>query len=106
MTYRQGGVGEKEKEGAGVVEGKGGAWKGRLCEEIEREGVDVQVVQKPPAEVAATADEEGAFTWAPASGAERVEVGVVWGEGREQETAGGLGGGSREGGEGGDEVMG
>ena len=43
----------------------------------------MQVVQNTPplAEVAAAADEEGAFTWAPASGKERVEVGVVWGEG-------------------------
>ena len=48
----------------------------RRCEEIEREGADVQVVQKPPAEVAATADEGGACTWAPASGAERGEAGV------------------------------
>ena len=30
----------------------------RLCEEIEREGVNVKVVQKPPYEIAATADEE------------------------------------------------
>ena len=35
-----------------------------------REGADVQAVQKSPAEVAATADEEGTFTWAPSSGAE------------------------------------
>ena len=46
--------------------------------------------------MAATADEEGALTWAPASGEEMVEVGALWGEGREQETAGGLGNGSRE----------
>ena len=38
-------------------------------------------VQKPPAEEAGTADEEGAFTWAPASGAEREEMEVGWGEG-------------------------
>ena len=49
-------------------------------------------VRLTPSEVATKADEEGAFTWAPASGAERVEV-------DEQETAGGLG-------EGRDEVMG
>ena len=70
-----------------------------------REGVDMQVVQKPPAEVAATADKGGgAFTWVPASGAERVEVGVwraervevgVWRAGRWEQ----------RGGEGWDEVM-
>ena len=58
------------------VEDDEGAWEGRLCKEIGGERVDVHVVQKPPSEVAATADEEGAFTWAPASGAERVEVGA------------------------------
>ena len=52
MTDRQGGR-WWIKMGRGVVEGEGGAWEGRLCEEIEREGVDVQ---KPPTEVAATAD--------------------------------------------------
>ena len=57
------------KEGGGVVEKEGGDWEGRLCEEIEKEGVDVQVVQKLPAEVAAATDEE-----------ERVEVEVVWGK--------------------------
>ena len=57
------------------------------------------MVQKPPSEVAATADEEGALTWAPASGAVRVEVRALWGEGREQETDGGQGDGSRERGE-------
>ena len=60
----------------GKTRGEVGTWEGRLCEEIEREGVDVQVVQKLPSEVA-TADEEGVFTWAPASGSERVEVGVI-----------------------------
>ena len=60
------------------MEGEEGAWEGRLCEEIGREGVDVPVVQKPPSKVAATADEEGALTWAPASG---VDVGALWGEG-------------------------
>ena len=72
----------------GVVEGERRAWEGRLCEEIEREGVDVQVVQKPPAEVAAMANEDGAFTMGPASGAERMEVGVVWGEGGNRRRAG------------------
>ena len=53
----------------------------------------------------ATADEEGAVAWEPASGGEMVEVGTLWGEGRGQETAGGLGDGSRERGlEGWDEV--
>ena len=46
--------------------------------------------------MAATAYEEGALTWAPTSGAERVGVGALWGEGREQENAGGLGDGRRE----------
>ena len=55
-----------------------GAWEGRLCEEIGKERVDVRVVQKPPSEMAVTADEEGA----PASGAEMVEVGALWGEGK------------------------
>ena len=86
------------------VAGEEGTWEGRLYEEIGRERVDVPVVQKPPSEVAATADEGGALAWAPASGE---EVGALWGEGREQETTGGLGDGSRErGGEGWDEVMG
>ena len=62
----------------GEVEGEEGAWEGRLCEEIGKERVDVRVVQKPPSEVAVTADEEGA----PASGAEMVEVGALWGEGK------------------------
>ena len=78
------------------MEDEEGTWEGRLSEEIGRERIDVRVVQKPPSEVAATADEEGALAWAPASGAEMVEVGALWGEGREQETAGGLGDGSRE----------
>ena len=39
-----------------------------------RERVDIRVVQKPPYKVAATADEEGALAWAPASGGEMVEV--------------------------------
>ena len=64
------------------------------------------MVQKPPSEVAATADEEGALAWAPESGAEMVKVGALWGEGREQETAGGLGDESKgKGLEGWDEVM-
>ena len=49
----------------------------------------------PPSEVAATADEKGALAWTPASGEEMVEVGALWGEGREEETAGGLGDGGR-----------
>ena len=78
-----------------------GSWRARRgpgkadCEEIGRKRVDVPVVQKPPSEVAATSDEEGTLAWAPASGVEMVEVGAIWGEGREHETAGGLGGGSR-----------
>ena len=63
-----------DKDGAEVVEDEDGAWEGRLCEEIGRERVDEPVVQKPPSEAAATAYEEGALPWAPASGAERVEV--------------------------------
>ena len=90
------------KDGAEVVEGKEGAWEGRLCEETERERVDVPVVQKPPSEVATTEDEEGAFTWAPALGEERRVLGALWGEGREQETAGG----QRRGRNGWDEVVG
>ena len=85
-----------DKKGAGVVEGEEGAWEGRLYEEIGRERIDVPVVQKPPSEVAATADEEGALTGASASGVEGVEVGALQGEGREQETSGGMGDGSRE----------
>ena len=54
--------------------------------------------RNPPSKVAVTVDEEGAFTWAPVSGSERVKVRAVWGEGREQETTGGQGDGSREGG--------
>ena len=93
-----------DKDGAEVVED---IWKGRLCEEIGGERVDETVVQKPPSEVAATSYEEGTITWAPSSGAERVGVGALWGEGRRQETAGGLGDGSRERGvEGWDEMMG
>ena len=79
-----------------------GAWESRQCE-IRRERVDDSVIQKPPSEVVSTADEEGTLTWAPPSGAERVEVGAIWGEEREQETAGGMGDGNRERG---DEVMG
>ena len=95
------------KDGAEVVEGEEGAWEGRLCEEIGIERVDVPVVQKSPSGAASTAYEESALTWAPTSGAESVEVGALWGEGRKQETAGGLGDGSRERvGEGSDEVMG
>ena len=56
------------KNGAGVVEVEEGAWDVRLCKEIGRERVDVLVVQKPPYDVAATADKEGALTWAPTSG--------------------------------------
>ena len=37
-----------DKDGVGVLEGEEGAWKGRLCEEIGRERVDVPVVEKPP----------------------------------------------------------
>ena len=81
---------------AEVVEGEQGAWEGRLCEEIGGERVDVPVVQKTPSEVAASAYEEGVFTWASASGAETVEIGALWGKGREQETTGGSGDGSRE----------
>ena len=44
--------------------------------------VDVPMVQKPPSKVVATAYEEGALTWAPALGAQRVRVGAIWGEGR------------------------
>ena len=84
-----------DKEGVGVVEGEDGIWEGRLCEEIGRERVDVSVIHKPPSEVAATADEEGAFTWAPKD-AEGMEVVALWGEWRDQETAGGLGDGSRK----------
>ena len=76
-----------DKYGARFVEGKERAWEGRLCKEVGRERVGVPAVQTPPSEVAATADEEGALTWAPASGAVRMEVGTLWGEGREQETA-------------------
>ena len=76
-----------DKDGAGVVEGEEGACEGRIREEIRRERVDVPVAQKP-SEVVATADKEGALTWA------------LWEEGREQETAGGLGDKSREGGKG------
>ena len=50
------------------------------CKEIGGERVDVPVVQKPPSEVAATACKEGILTKAPASEAERVEVGSLWGE--------------------------
>ena len=101
------GMGAVEKEGARVVEGGEGAGEGRRCEEVEREGADVQVVQKPPAEVAATADEGGACTEAPASGAERVEAGLGWGEVGGQEIAGGLEVGCRGGGgEGWEEAMG
>ena len=64
-------------------EGEEGAWEGRLCGEIRRERVDVPVFQKPSSEVAATADEEGAFIWAPAPAAVRGEVGELWREGRE-----------------------
>ena len=74
------------------MEKEGGAWEGRLCKEIKREEVDVQLVQKPPAKVAAMADEEGAFTWA----SHREQRWWKW----EQETAGWLGEGSREGGKG------
>ena len=87
---------------------KGAEWeigvKGRKAvgEETERERVDVPVVQKPPSEVATTEDEEGAFTWAPALGEERRVLGALWGEGREQETAGG----QRRGRNGWDEVVG
>ena len=89
-----------------VVEGEEGAWGGRLCEEIGGERVDVPVLQKIPSEVATTAYEEGVLTWA--SGAERLELGALWGEGREQEIAGELRDVSRERGrgEGWDEVMG
>ena len=38
------------------------------------------MVQKPPSEVAATADEEGGLNWASASGAVRVEVGALKGK--------------------------
>ena len=51
-----------DKDGVEVVEGEEGAWESRLCKKTEREKVDVPVVQKPPSEVAATADGEGAFT--------------------------------------------
>ena len=78
-----------DKDGVGFVEGEEGACEGILCKEIGREKVDVPVVQKTPYEVAATAIEEGALTWAPASAAVRGEVGALWREGREQETAGG-----------------
>ena len=70
-----------DKDGAGFVEGEEGAWEGRLCEEVGREMVGAPAVQKPPSEVAATADEEGAIKWAPASEAVKVEVGAIWGEG-------------------------
>ena len=90
-----------------------GSWRARRgpgkadCVKKLRERVDIRVVQKPPYKVAATADEEGALAWAPASGGEMVKVAALWGEGREQETAGGLQDGSRERGlEGWDEVMG
>ena len=63
------------------MEGEERVWEGRLCEEIGRERVDVPVVQKSPSEVAATADEEGALTWAPASGAGGMEIGTIWPEG-------------------------
>ena len=96
-----------DKDGAGVVEGEEGAWEARLCEEIGRERVDVSVGQKPPSEVAVTAYEEDALTSAPTSGVETVEVGALWREGMEPETAGGLEDGSRERGEEGwNEVMG
>ena len=71
------------------MEGGEGAQESRLCEEIGRERVDVPVVQKPPSKVAATADEEGTLTWAPAL--VRGEVGALWRERREQETSGGWG---------------
>ena len=64
------GAGFVEKEVARVMECREGAGEGRQCWEIERVGADVQVVQKPPAEVAKTANEEGTCTWAPASGGE------------------------------------
>ena len=88
-----------DKNWAEVVEGEEGAWEGRMCEEVGGEKVDVPMVQKPPSEVATTAYAEGALTWAHASGAERVGVGALLGEGREQETARGLGYRSRERGE-------
>ena len=47
--------------------------------------------------VGATADEENAFTWAPALDAIRGEVGELRREGREQETTGGHGEGWDEG---------
>ena len=77
-----------------------GSWKarrgpGKAEYEKGKEKVDVPMVQKPPSEVAATADEEGAFTWAPATAAVRGEVGALWREEREQETTGGLGEESR-----------
>ena len=52
------------------MEGEKGTWEGRQCEEIGRDRVDVPMVQKPPSEMAAIANEEGALTWAPASGEE------------------------------------
>ena len=73
--------GRMEDEGE-VMEG---AWEDRLSKEIRRERVDTS-------EVAATADKEGTLT----SGVEMVEVGALWGKGREQETAGGLRDRSRE----------
>ena len=76
-----------DTDGAKVVEGEERVWEGRLCKEI--------VVQKPTSQVAATAYEEGGFTWASASGTKTVEVESLWGEGREQEPAGGLGDESR-----------
>ena len=50
-----------DKDGVGVMEREERAWKGRLCEEIGRERVDVLVVQKPPSEEAAT-DRRGRCT--------------------------------------------
>ena len=69
------------------TDGAEGVWESKLCKEIGGERVDVSVVQKSSSEVAAKVYEEGALTWAPTSGAETVEVGALWGEGREQETS-------------------
>ena len=93
------------------MEGEEGAWDGRLCKEIGRERVDVPVVQKPPSEVAATADEVGTFTWAVEgrnrSNLERREgAGNHWSTGRREQREGGEKGAERGRGEGWDEVMG
>ena len=83
------------------MEGEGAAWEGRLCEEIEREEVDVQVVQKPPPRW-----QQRLGCIHLASGVESIEVGIVWGEGGSRKPSEGWEMEQRGGREGWYEVMG